>query len=60
MLGGGGAGQNKDAGSDDGSDAEEDELPRTEGLNEAFFVLGLVLEVVDLFGSEEGREKGHG
>jgi len=57
---GGGAGEDEDSGPDDGADAEEGELPGAEGFDEAGFVIGLVLEVMDLFGSEESLEKGHG
>ena len=60
MVCGGGAGENEDSGADDGADAEESELPWAEGFDEAGFVFGLVLEVIDLFGSKEILKKGHG
>ena len=47
------AGEDEDSGTDDGADAEEGELPGAEGFDEAGLVFGLVLEVIDLFGSEE-------
>ena len=50
---GSGAGEDEDSGSDDGADAEEGELPGAEGFDEAGLVFGLVLEVIDLFGSKE-------
>ena len=50
----GGAGEDEDSGPDDGADAEEGELPRAEGFDEAGFMFGLVLEVIDLFCSKEG------
>jgi len=59
VICGGGAGEDEDSGADDGADAEEGELPGAEGFDEAGFVFGLVLEVMDLFGSEESLEKGH-
>jgi hypothetical protein len=54
VICGGGAGEDEDSSADDGADAEEGELPRAEGFDKAGFVFGLVLEVVDLFGSKEG------
>jgi len=57
---GGGASENEDSGADDGADAEESELPGAEGFDEAGFVFGLVLEVMDLFSSKESLKKGHG
>ena len=56
---GGGASENEDSGADDGADAEESELPGAEGFDEAGFVFGLVLEVMDLFSSKESLKKGH-
>ena len=56
----GGAGEDKDSGADDGANAEKGELPWAEGFDKAGFVFGLVLEMVDLFGSKEGLKKGHG
>jgi hypothetical protein len=47
------AGEDEDSGADDGANTEEGELPRAEGFYEAGLVFGLVLEVIDLFGSEE-------
>ena len=54
-----GSGEDEDSGADDGADAEEGELPRAEGFDEAGLVFGLVLEVIDLFGSKEGLKKCH-
>lgn len=54
------AGEDKDSGADDGANAEKGELPWAEGFDKAGFVFGLVLEMVDLFGSKEGLKKGHG
>ena len=59
MVCGGGAGEDEDSGANDGSDAKEGELPRAEGFDEAGFVFGLVLEVMDLFCSKESLKKGH-
>jgi len=59
VICGGSAGEDEDSGADDGADAEEGELPGAEGFDEAGFVFGFVLEVMDLFGSEESLEKGH-
>jgi hypothetical protein len=56
---GGGAGEDEDSGADDGADAEEGELPRAEGFDEAGLVFCLVLEVIDLFGSKESLKKCH-
>ena len=53
VICGGGAGEHEDSSADDGADTEEGELPRAEGFYEAGFVFGLVLEVIDLFSSEE-------
>ena len=47
------AGEDEDSGADDGANTEEGELPRAEGFYEAGLVFGFVLEVIDLFGSEE-------
>ena len=55
-----GSGEDEDSGADDGADAEEGELPGAEGFDKAGFVFGLVLEVIDLFGSKESLKKGHG
>ena len=60
MVCGRGAGKYEDSGADNGANAEEGELPRAEGFDEAGFVFGFVLEVVDPFGSKEGLKKGHG
>ena len=60
MVCGGGAGEHEDSGADDGPNAEEGELPWPKGFDEAGFVFGLVLEVIDLFGSKEILKKGHG
>ena len=54
MVCSGGAGEHEDSGADDGANAEKGELPWAKGFDEAGFVFGLVLEVVDLFGSKEG------
>ena len=59
MVCGSGAGEDEDSGADDGADAEEGELPRAEGFDEAGLVFGLVLEVIDLFGSKESLKKCH-
>ena len=59
MVCGGGASENEDSGADDGADAEECELPGAEGFEEAGFVFGIVLEVMDLFSSKESLKKGH-
>jgi len=59
VVRGGGAGEHEDSGPDDGADAEEGELPGAEGFDEAGLVFGLVLEVIDLFGSKEILKKGH-
>ena len=56
---GGRAGEDEDSRADDGANAEEGELPGAEGFNEAGLVFGLVLEVIDLFGSKESLKKGH-
>ena len=56
----GGAGEYENSGADDGADAEEGELPWPKGFDEAGFVFGLMLEVIDLFGSKEILKKGHG
>ncbi len=53
VICGGGAGEYENSGADDGADAEEGELPGAEGFDEAGLVFGLVLEVIDLFSSEE-------
>jgi hypothetical protein len=53
VICGGGAGEYENSGTDDGADAEEGELPGAKGFDEAGLVFGLVLEVIDLFGSEE-------
>ena len=53
VICGGGAGEYENSGTDDGADAEESELPGAKGFDEAGLVFGLVLEVIDLFGSEE-------
>ena len=60
MVCGGGTSENEDSGADDGADTEEGELPGAEGFDEAGFVFGLVLEVMDLFSSKESLKKGHG
>ena len=60
VICGGGAGEDEDSSADDGADAEEGELPGAEGFDKAGFVFGLVLEVIDLFGSKESLKKGHG
>ena len=60
MVCGGGAGKYEDSCADNGANAEEGELPWPKGFDEAGFVFGLVLEVIDLFGSKEGLKKGHG
>ena len=53
MVCGSGAGEDEDSCADDGADAQEGELPGAEGFDESGLVFGLVLEVIDLFGSEE-------
>ena len=58
MVCGGGAGEHEDSGADDGPNAEEGELPWPKGFDEAGFVFGLMLEVIDLFGSKESSERG--
>jgi len=57
---GGGSREDEDSCADDGADAEEGELPGAECFDEASLVFGFVLEVMDLFGSEESLKKGHG
>jgi len=56
----GGASEYENSGADDGADAQEGELPGAEGFDESGLVFGLVLEVIDLFGSKEILKKGHG
>jgi len=53
VICGGGAGEHEDSSADDGPNAEEGELPGAEGFDESGLVFGLVLEVMDLFGSKE-------
>ena len=60
MVCSGGAGKYEDSGADDGANTKEGELPWAEGFDEAGLVFGLVLEVIDLFGSEESLKNGHG
>ena len=50
---GSGTGEDEDSGPDNGANAEKGELPWAKGFDKAGFVFGLVLEVIDLFGSEE-------
>ena len=57
---GSGAGEDEDSCADDGANAQEGELPGAEGFDESGLVFGLVLEVIDLFGSKEILKKGHG
>ena len=59
MICGSGAGEDEDSGPNNGSDAEEGELPGAEGFDEAGLVFGFVLEMVDLFGSKESLKKCH-
>jgi len=60
VICGGGAGEHEDSSADDGPNTEEGELPWPKGFDEAGLVFGLVLEVIDLFSSEEILKKGHG
>ena len=60
VLGSGRAGENKDSGSDNGSNPQKNQLPGPQGLHEACLLFGFELEVVDLLGPKKRGEKSHG